>query len=106
MTAPELYASECCGAVFVPGHGPDNMVEAEQGTRLILDSEEREVPVTAAGAEVATKTERWERTHRITLTEASLYDAMRAGSCPCCGETTPGLHLVADGDGLGGHNHE
>lgn len=25
----EVYASECCGAAFVPGFGHDNIVEAE-----------------------------------------------------------------------------
>ena len=102
MSAPELYVSACCGATFVPGHGPDDLHEAEQGVRLVLEKEEREVPITAVGAEIARDTERWERVHRITSTEATLYDAMRAGDCPTCGEECPGLELVADGDDLGG----
>lgn len=98
---PEVYASACCGGVFVPGYGPDDIHEAERGVRLVLEREEREVPITAVGAEIARDSERWERVHRITDSEATLYDAMRAGNCPMCGKECPGLSLVA-GDGLGG----
>jgi hypothetical protein len=25
----EMYSAECCGTVFVPGHGPDNIHEKD-----------------------------------------------------------------------------
>jgi len=105
-TAPEIYASNCCGAVFTPGFGPDNIHDAEQGARLMLEMEKREEPVHAAGAKIATESERWERVHRVSQSEARLFDAMRAGKCPCCGESVPGLKLIADGSGIGGPQHD
>lgn len=90
----EVYVSECCGGVFVPGHGPDDIHDAEEGDRLVLEVRTEETPVTAAGAKIASREERWERTYRVSGAEASLYDAMRAGDCPNCGESTPGLSLL------------
>ncbi|AFD02291.1 putative protein 10 [Haloarcula hispanica icosahedral virus 2] len=108
MSAPEMYASSCCGAVFSPGLGPDNIVGVggDDGRRLVLEREEREHDVTAAGATIATESHQWERVYRVSPSEARLYDAMRAGNCPACGEHVPGLRLIADGSGLGGSKHE
>lgn len=95
--SPEVYVSECCGGVFVPGYGPDNLHDAEEGNRLVVEvGREGEPPRHATGRE------RWERVHEVSASEENLYDAVRAGDCPCCGRTAPGLHLLAevsDGDG-------
>jgi len=92
----EVYVSECCGAVFVPGHGPDNLHDAEQGVRLVLERRTEDSPVFAHGCEIASRSEEWQRVHRVTSTEETLYDAMRAGDCPCCGDSVPGLHLLLE----------
>jgi len=98
----EVYASECCGVVCIPGSKHyDDLYEAERGARLVLETEERENAVVAHGCTIARPTEHWQRVHRVTATEAKLYDAIRAGECPFCGEETPGLKLLDDVDTSG-----
>lgn len=92
----EVYVSNCCGGVFVPGHGPDNIHGAEAGVRLVLDRQTKSESVRAHGCEVGTSEQEWERVHRVTSSEERLYDAMRAGVCPTCGKGCPGLHLLME----------
>lgn len=108
MTAPswryvkenvEVYASECCGAVFVPGHGPDDIHEAERGASLVIESEEINVSrLREFFNPMAGYADRRVVVHEITEGEAMMFDAMRAGDCPVCGAETPGMNRV-DGDG-------
>lgn len=74
---PEVYVSECCGALFVPGHGPDNIVEAEPGW----------VPVELSGAPGASQ--RTVRQRKVRDYEADEYDAVRHGPCPSCAHEGP-----------------
>lgn len=100
----QLFKSECCGTVTVPASSNhDDIVEAERGTRLVLERTERHpngldtLDMRAGGKSVEPKTsetEVWERVHRVTRGEASMYDAMRAGECPTCGEMCHGLTLL------------
>lgn len=68
MTA-ELYGSDCCGAVFAPGYGPDDIVEADPDDRA--DARRR----------VATRGD----------------DPIRH-DCPSCGAHDPALFRVREAD--------
>jgi hypothetical protein len=78
-----MYVSECCGGVFVSGHGPDNIVEAEAGTQLVLGPVEDRPPHSNL-----------RKCRSVTASEEALYDAVRAGDCPACDRQTPGLQLL------------
>ena len=96
MTSPEVevYASECCGTLFVPGYGPDDIVDAVEGERLVLSAEDKfGNPIEDVGS--VDPTEPIQMLYReIRRHEAEQFDAIRAGDCPCCGEKNPGLSLL------------
>lgn len=82
--APEVYVSDCCGGMFIPGHGPDDIHGATEGEELVLEGpghppEERDH--SGVSFEIYVVGER----------EAQVYDAIRAGECPACGQAVPGL---------------
>lgn len=81
---PELYVSDCCGVVVVPGSTHhDDIHEAEAGVEIVVEEQVHSGPYPDDHT--------WRRVHEITPTEAHQYDAVRAGFCPACGEDTPGL---------------
>jgi hypothetical protein len=84
---PEVYVSHCCGGVFVPGYGPDNIHEAEEGA--VLD-----VPVPHP---TGSNRRAYEK-HEINHFDAEQYDAVRAGDCPMCDRRCPGLTLLGTTD--------
>lgn len=87
----EVYASECCGGLFVPGHGPDDLHDAEKGNRLVLESE---IPGGSGNRHSGFPHE--ERVFYVSERQARVFDAIRAGECPCCGEEVPGLTLLME----------
>ncbi|GGL57860.1 hypothetical protein GCM10009039_15050 [Halocalculus aciditolerans] len=72
-STPQVFVSECCGALFLPGHGPDNIVEADVGDHA------------DARRETACRNPKTGR-----------KDIFR-GKCPACGERDPQMTEV---DGL------
>lgn len=99
----EAYASECCGAVFVPGHGPDNIHEAEAFETIVLeeradvDGEPSDAPPwTPQGREPRPGEARWQRVYEVDGVDVDCHDAVRAGPCPNCGEEFPKLSLLAE----------
>ena len=83
MTTPETYVSECCGSLFIPGHGPDNIVElpglpprAASGDRVVTVSPHRTVQM------------------RRALKDDFIYEVYRNGECPNCGRINPVMEEV------------
>lgn len=76
---PEIFASECCGGLFVPGTGPDNIVGIEAGTEIVVQHNQAE----------SHPDESWKRVREIPEYYADEYDAIRAGECPACGQDSP-----------------
>lgn len=82
---PEVYVSECCGGLFVPGHGPDDIHEAVEGESITLRQEPRGH---IKGARVTREV------YVVSKYDAE-SDAIRAGECPACGSPTPTMEEIS-----------
>jgi hypothetical protein len=107
----ELYVSDCCGAVFAPGHGPDDLHDAEAGAELVVQVTKGRTPPgehsreelrshrgpigPLADEDLTMGGQEWRHVYIVSDLEAEQYDAIRAGECPACGEDLPGLTELA-----------
>ena len=83
------FVSACCGAIFAPGTGPDNIVDLR-----------------ALGPEetlTVTTTEDYRRDLDAEhVPNDALPEAYREGECPACGAESPLMALTSDASPCGG----
>jgi hypothetical protein len=87
------FVSACCGAIFAPGTGPDNIVDLRSELRALGPEETLTV----------TTTEDYRRDLDAEhVPNDALPEAYREGECPACGAESPLMALTSDASPCGG----
>ena len=87
------FVSACCGAIFAPGTGPDNIVDLISELRALGPEETLTV----------TTTEDYRRDLDAEhVPNDALPEAYREGECPACGAESPLMALTSDASPCGG----